>query len=169
MNYFPIRNHMEYFHGACPQVHGALIKRQLSIPPWVAKIKTNEGVSLDLITIIDDAMDSSGFTEAVAAGRPGSTVVPRLSTAVHRSRGWRALWSIAFDGSRRKSKRETRGSHQGVLQAVAVTRWWRTAAGLRTRSLATARGSSKGRNRLGLCQPGVARCRHARSAVIVVA
>jgi hypothetical protein len=72
-----------------PTVYGCtmFIKAQPSVPRWVAKIKTAERVSLDLITIVGDMMDDSGFTEVAVAGRLGHMAVPWPSTAVHRSGG----------------------------------------------------------------------------------
>jgi hypothetical protein len=108
-------------------------------------MKMTEGVSLNLITIVGDAMDGSGFTELAMAGRQGYTAAPWSSAVAHQSGGWRALWSMAFDASRLKSKRGSRGSHQGVLCAATVTGRWHTMARLRLRYSATLLARSMGR------------------------
>jgi hypothetical protein len=82
-------------------------------------------------------------------------------------RGGSPEWRLACAtrGSELKSKRRSRGSHQGVFWAAAITERWCMMARLQLLSSVMAGGSSKGWNRSGLHETGVAQRRQARRAV----
>jgi hypothetical protein len=75
-------------------------------------------------------------------------------TVACQSGGRRVLRLTSPSGSELKSKRRSRGSHQGVFRAVAVTERWRVTARIQPLSSALAGGSSKGWNQSGLRQTG---------------
>jgi hypothetical protein len=120
---------------------------------------------MDLIGDVNTKMNGAGLFPRRRRRCRVSMVAPWPSTVAHRSGGWHALRPTAPSGSELKSKWRMRGSHQGVFHAAAVTRRWRAMARIKPLSLAMAGGSSKGQNKLGLCQMGEAQRRQAHRAV----
>jgi hypothetical protein len=122
---------------------------------------------MDLIGTVNRKMNGAGLFPRRWRRRWVSTMAPWPSAVAHRSGGWHALRPTAPSGSELKSKLRSRGSHQGVFQAAAVTGRWHAMARIQPLSSAMAGGSSKGRNQLGHHQTGAAQRQQARRAVIV--
>jgi hypothetical protein len=122
---------------------------------------------MDLIRAVNTKMNGAGLFPQSWRQHWVSMVTPWLSAVAHQSGGWHALWPMAPSGSELKSKRRSRGSHQGVFRAATVTERWREMTRIQPLSSTMVGGSSKGRNQPGLHQTGAAQCQEARRAVTV--
>jgi hypothetical protein len=156
---------MDQVYQCSAQVHEPFIK------PWslnrvpMALIRTMKRYPMVLIGVVNPEMSGGGLFPGRRRWCWVSTATPWASVVARQSAGWRALRSMTSSGSELKSKRRSRGSHQGVFWAAAITERWCMMARLQLLSSVMVGGSSKGWNRSGLHETGVAQCRQARRAV----